>query len=304
MVNCETERILVTGGAGVVGTELQRQIPLTSGYDNAVIFSPAVDVADQIGVAEVFKTFKPTIIFHLAAKTNVDWCEGNKEACYNVNVAGTMNMVSEAKEAGAIFVYPSTFYVYNLTDREQDRPFDERLDKPNLDGIKGVYSRSKFLGELEVLKSGIDKYFIVRFGALFGGGLKDKKFVSKVLDMIKIGEREIKMVSDRIVQPSSVQDTVRNLLVLVKTPYYGIYNMVGHGSASYYEYAQEIIKILGKTDVRVIPISSSQFKEKAPRVKNLSAVNGRLSELGLDLMRDWRRSLEDYLSSLKKEGFI
>ncbi len=294
------KRILITGGSGVVGTELQKQIPLTQGYENSVVSSPRLDVTDEDQVLKVFRSFKPTMVFHLAAKTSVDWCEENEETCYQVNVEGTKNMVSAARGVGATFIYPSTFYVYNLGGVEENRPFDERFDLPEVGKIKGVYSQSKFLGETGVVRSGIKKYFVVRLGALFGGGEKDRKFVSKVLDMVKRGEKVLRMVDDRVVQPSSVSDTVRNLLELVKTSHYGVYNMVGHGSASYYEYALEIIKSLGATDVKVVPIKSSQFKERAPRAKNLSAVNGRLGEINLDLMRDWRESLRDYLGELQR----
>lgn len=294
-------RIIITGGSGVVGTEIKKRIPLAVGYQDSVVLAPAVDVTDREGVAKIFASFKPDLVFHLAAKTNVDWCEENEEQCYQVNVEGTKNVVLAAKRLGAKFVYPSTFYVYNTKNADCSRPFDDRIDNPALEKIVGVYSRSKFLGELAVVESGIAEYFVVRLGALFGGGVKDRKFVGKVLDLVRTGSKTLKMVSDRRIQPSSVADTVRNLLKLVETTHYGVYNMVGHGSASYYEYAGEIIKILGVKDVKVIPITSSQFEESAPRAKNLSVINGKLGEIGLDLMRDWRESLCDYVSSLREE---
>lgn len=293
------QRILITGGSGVVGTEFQRQIPLTPGYEDAVMAAPKIDVTDRGQVLEAFNSFRPTLVFHLAAKTAVDWCEENQEACNAVNVEGTRNVARAAQEAGAVLVYPSTFYVYS---GDSERPFDERFDMPDFNQIKGVYSQSKFLGEQEVMASGLEKFFIVRLGALFGGGEKDTKFVAKVLTLIQNGKKTLKMVNDRRIQPSSVSDTVRNLLALAKTSFYGVYNLVGHGSASYYEYALEIVKNLGLTDVvEVLPINSSQFKEKAPRAKNLSAVNGRLNEIGLDLMQDWKDSLSDYLVEVQAD---
>jgi len=297
-------RILITGGSGVVGTELQKQISQTPGYESAVIFSTRFDVTDGVRVAEVFASFKPTMVFHLAAKTAVDWCEENEDICYQVNVEGARNVAVEAKRMGATLIYPSTFYVYNTRGRESTRPFDERRDLPEVGGMVGVYSRSKLLGEEAIVGSGIEDYFIVRFGALFGGGEKDKKFVGKVLAKIKAGEKVLRMVNDRMIQPSSVVDTVRNLLELAKTTNYGVYNMVGHGVASYYDYAKEIVRDLGLTEIEVVPISSAEFAESAPRVSNLSVVNGRLGELGLDLMRDWRESLRDYLNELREGGGV
>lgn len=283
----------------MVGTELKNQLSLSSAYKDMVVYVSPVDVTNKNQILDVFSSFKPTLVFHLAAKTNVDWCEDNRDKCFAVNVEGTRNVVLAAKQVGATVIYPSTFYVYS---GEGDRSFDDRVDVPNLAEVKGVYARSKLLGEMEVTKSGINNYFIVRFGALFGGGEKDKKFVSKVLQLVSSGKKVLKMVDDRRIQPSSVSDTVNNILELSKTTHYGVYNMVGHGHASYYEYALEIVECIGAKHVSVVPIKSAQFVETAPRAQNLTAVNGRLSEIGLDLMRDWRDSLREYLAGLVVSG--
>ncbi len=118
--------------------------------------------------------------------------------------------------------------------------------------------------------------------------------------MVQSGVKEIKMINDRNIQPSSVKDTAHNLLVLIEKQGRGVFNMVGHGQATYYEYAKAILEFVGVRDVKVTPISSQNFKESAPRAKNLTAVNGRLNEMGLDLMRDWRVSLKEYIDEYKE----
>lgn len=281
-------KLLITGASGMVGSEIIKQ---ATGHDVIPLSHRDMDITDKEHVDKIIAMHMPDIIIHLAAKTDVDWCENNADECYMINVAGTKNIAEAADKYGAIIVYPSTFYVYS---GEKKDAYDDRIDIPNLNSVVGVYSRSKLLGEEIVNK--INNHFIIRFGALFGGGDKDNKFVRKILEISKI-QNELKMVSDRIVQPSYVKDTVRNMLELIKTKKYGTYNMVGHGNATYYEYAKAILEFAGAKNVMVMPIKSGDFKEAAPRPKNLSAVNGKLGDMGLDLMRDWKVSLKDYIEN-------
>lgn len=290
-------KILVTGGFGMMGSELRKYAP-----DGTLFFGhneePALDISDYAKAREIILSQKPQVIIHLAAETDVDLCQRNPEECYKINVEGTQNLINIAGEIGALFVYPSTFSVYGAGNKY----YDDRVDEPKLDNIRSAYAKSKFMGE-EAIRADLKKYFILRLGALFGGGRKDKKFVGKILNLIRT-QKEIRVVSDRIVQPSSVKDSVNNLLALMKTDKYGTYNMVGHGCASYYEYAKAIVQYCGVSGIEIIPIKSSDFKEDAPREANVSLINGKLQDIGLDLMRDWKVALKDYIDEIKKEGLI
>ena len=222
----------------------------------------------------------------------MDWCEENPEECYNINVQGTRNVCEAAQSVGALLVYPSTCYIYS---GEKIGPYDERVDKVIPEKIVGVYYKSKWEAENAVREVCGENYIITRLGALFGGGKQDKKFVGKIVEKVRSGIKEIPAVNDRAIQPSSIKDTVRNLLKLIEAKGRGVFNMVGHGSATYYDYARAIVEFLGVDGVQVIPISSSAFAESAPRAKNLTALNGRLQEMKIDFMRDWKIALKEYI---------
>lgn len=289
-------KILVTGSNGMVGTELKKHL------DNAFFFKhfnyPDLDVTNRHRTQEIIEYHRPDVIIHLAAKTDVDWCEYNPEECFAVNVEGARNVCEGAQKVKALLVFPSTFYVY---PGDKESPYDERYDKVIPDKIIGTYSKSKWIGEVVVSEFKNMRHLIVRFGSLFGGGEKDKKFVSKVLRMVSSGVKEIRMIDNRFIQPSSVKDTARNLLSLIEKGGEGVFNMVGHGTASYFEYAKAVLEFAGVKDVKVISINSKDFKETAPRAFNLSAVNGRLGEMGLDRMRDWRLALKEYIEEIKSQ---
>ena len=294
-------KYLITGAQGVIGTELIQQLKNNySEVEYCAIGRKELDVENKQMVKEVILENNPDVVIHLAAWTNVDSCEEKQKECYRTNVTGTANICQAVKEIGAILVYPSTFYVYS---GEEGKVFDERVDQPILEEIVGYYSKTKLLGEQEISKHGLKKYYIIMIGALFGGGINDKKFVAKILKKAKKNET-IEAVNDRVVQPTYANDLVSNLLKLISTNKYGIYNMVGKGKATYYQYAQAILSFAGLQKVELLPISSSQFVEAAPRAKNLSAINGNLQEIGLDLMRDWQEALKDYIENELLKGKI
>jgi len=280
----------------MVGTEFTRQFPKDPAFEYLPL--PEFDVTQKDNVREIFRTLRPAVVVHLAAITDVDGCEKNPADCLKVNVEATRTVANASQAIGALMVYPSTFYIY---PGEKDSPYDERYDAIDPKKIVGVYSRSKWEGE-EAVRSVKDlKHLIVRFGALFGGGSRDKKFVAKVIGLVKSGQKTIQMVNDRVIQPTYVKDTVLNLMAVIRQGGAGTFNMVGKGQATYFEYARAILEFSGVHGVEVVPIASQDFKENAPRPKNLTAVNGRLAELGWDRMRDWKVALKEYLEDYKEE---
>lgn len=286
-------KILLTGAKGTVGQELTRVLS----PENEVLGTDkdTLDITDLTAVESFLKEHQPEMIIHLAAATDVDWCETNSEECLRTNTEATKNLAEASQSSSAVFVFPSSTFVY---PGEEGEVYDDRTVEPSLEKVKGVYAKSKLLAEKEIERIfGDSDYFIIRFGQLFGGGIEDKKFVGKILALAREG-KTIKAVNDRWIQPTYITDTVKNLVALIKTNHWGSYNMVAHGQASYFEYAKEVVEGKGFTNALVIPISSSEFKESAPRPHNLNCLNGKLQDIGLDLMRDWKVALKEYLETI------
>lgn len=109
------KRVLVTGGAGSIGSEIVRQLinfgtSTVTVYDNAEASmfhleqeisrtSPKAhikyvigDVRDKYRLEEIFETFKPSIVFHAAAYKHVPMMELNPVEAIKTNVLGTMNV--------------------------------------------------------------------------------------------------------------------------------------------------------------------------------------------------------------------
>ena len=166
--------VLVTGGAGSIGSELCRQIARLkpreliifdkSEYDLYRIerelsgwMAPATlvlrlgDVCDAAAVNNVFKTYRPSLVFHAAAYKHVPLLETQAREAVRNNVFGTGNVIAAAGRHGCgTFVFISTDKAVNPTS---------------------VMGASKRVAEIlcqEASREGPTRYITVRFGNVLG----------------------------------------------------------------------------------------------------------------------------------------
>lgn len=287
-------KALVTGANGMLADAL---LPLLKEKGYEVI---AIDVAGdacvvKLDIRDRAKTFgmivsrKPDIVFHLAAETDVDKCELNQEHAFLTNSKGTEHVALGCKELDIPLVYISTGAVF---DGEKKDGYTE-LDTPN---PLSVYGKSKLKGE-EVVAATLKKYFIVRAGWMIGGYHKDKKFVWKIVQLLKT-KNEIPVVTDKLGSPTFTRDFATGLLEIISQGKYGIYHCVNKGICSRFEIAEKIKEYMHKNEVVLIPVTSEAFPLPAPRGKSEAMVNYKLTQMGIDCMPCWQEALKGYLSEV------
>ncbi len=287
-------RILVTGAKGMLGSDLcpvmrERHEVLATDIGE-------MDVRDRALVRKTMHDFLPEVVIHLAALTDVDQCERTPDEAFRTNAIGTQYVALACREIGATLVYVSTISVF---DGRKPTPYTE-FDTPN---PQSAYSQSKCEGE-RMAQSQLPQRYVVRAGWMFGGGLEDKKFVAKILDLA-YARPEIKAVNDKFGSPTYTVDLAHGILRLIETELYGLYHMVNaNGCASRYEVAREILHYAGVRGCAVVPVSSAEFPLPAPRPRMEAARNYHLELLGLDLMRDWHSALCAYLKRLHQQGEV
>ncbi len=140
--------MLLTGGSGRLGLELQK---LLKG-----IIAPEreeLDVRSEISIKNNILLYKPELIVHAAAYTDVASAETNKEDCWQSNVVGTRNIVLAAQKYKIPLLYISTDYVFygDIGNYKEDDP---------LGPVRNYYSLSKLVAE-EIVKT-LDDYLIIR----------------------------------------------------------------------------------------------------------------------------------------------
>ena len=136
----EHKRILITGGAGTIGSELSRQVAgfqpdLIAAFDNSennlyrlelemrqkypkITFIPVIgSIQDRARVGQVFGHLRPHVVFHAAAHKHVPMMEYNPCEAVKNNIFGT-KIVAEAADRYRVkrFVLISTDKAVNPTN--------------------------------------------------------------------------------------------------------------------------------------------------------------------------------------------
>jgi dTDP-4-dehydrorhamnose reductase len=242
--------------------------------------------------------FNPDYLFHLGAYTDLEYCETHIDDTYNTNALAVENAVYIANELNIPLLYISTAGIF---DGKKNLYDDWDLPNP-----LGHYARAKYAGERFVIEN-TSRYLVCRAGWMMGSGpKKDKKFIQKIMKQLKDGKKELFIVNDKDGTPTYTHDFAKNVKLLLQKEYWGLYNMVCGGQTSRYEVARELLNLLDLNDkVKLTSVDSDFFKDTyfAERPPCERLVNQKLNIRNLNLMRDWKVALEEYLATYYK-GYL
>lgn len=278
-------KYLVTGANGQLGRELQKL--LSERQLRFVAFdSQQLDITDRKKVMSVLEQEKPDVVLHAAAYTKVDAAEDEaREINWQVNVEGTKNIADAAKKFDAKLVAVSTDYVFDGTNSGEYQ--EDAAVSP-----KNAYGRAKLAGELAVTESDADAY-IVRTSWVFGefGG----NFVYTMQRLAESHSR-LTVVDDQLGRPTWTRTLAEFMLHLIDTKSeYGIYHLSNEGTATWYEFAKEILK---DTSVEVMPVTSVEFPQKAYRPRHSVMSLEKSKSTGFEVIT-WQDALKKFLLSIK-----
>lgn len=278
-------KILITGSNGMLGHDL-REV-LKDNHDLVLTTSKTLDITDKKQVMDFIGDSKPDIVINSAAYTDVDGCEENKDLAYAVNGEGVLNLALACREVDCALLHISTDYVFDGTARD---PIAE-------DGEIGpisVYGKSKLEGEKAILEI-LDKYFIVRTAWLYG--INGRNFPKTMLELAE-NHSEITVVYDEVGTPTYTPDLAYGISQLIETDKYGVYHLTNSGSCSWCEFSRLIFEIADK-DVKVIPVTASEFARPAPRPSYSVLENKNWIDNGFKPLRDYKEAIKEYIELIK-----
>ncbi len=275
-------RLAITGTTGTLGKALVRHAEAQS-HTLLQLNRPQHDITDPTAITPAITTFKPDVVIHPAAYTNVDGAESEPDAAFAVNAQGTRNVAIACEAAGSPLIYISTNMVFDGT---KGTPYVES-DTPN---PRGVYATSKWEGEMHV-KEVLTRHYIARVSWLYG---KDgDSFIHKIIRAADT-HGKLSVVADETATPTYAEDLAGALLKLATTGRYGIYHLINEGECSRYEYAAEIMRLTNRAHIPITPTALSDFKRPAYTPPHSTLLNTAGAQAGITL-RPWQDALADYL---------
>ena len=220
-----SEKVLIVGSCGQVGTELVENLQLLYGEKSVVasdirqsdhdVFKASefevLDVLDKAAIQSVFSKHKPTIVYHLAALLSAT-AEKNPKFGWDLNMNGLFNIFDACLEHNVKRVFwPSSIAVFGPTSPKQNTPQSTILE-PNT-----IYGISKLAGERYC------EYYFNRYGldvrsirypgligwkSLPGGGTTDYA-VDIFYQALKTNSYECFLKSDTMLPMMHMEDAVR-----------------------------------------------------------------------------------------------
>ena len=276
-------KIWVAGAAGRVGTMIHDMLDMR----DVELLETDVEELDITHAAEVNlfgSRNRPNTIINCAGMTDVQECEKHIEQAYKVNALGARNLSAIARKIDARIIQISTDDIF--WDKRY-RSFHE-FDVPN---PRTVYGKSKLAGE-NFVKELAPKHLIIRSSWVYG--MEGHNFVNSIIEQAKNGGC-IEAAVDDYACPTSAKELSREILRLIKEEQEGIYHAVCGGSCSRYELAEEILRLMGKTDVRLEAKKMVELQSSidGPEYTILDNMMLRMSEIETPV--PWKEALKEYL---------
>lgn len=242
-----SNKVLVTGAKGQLGTELQNLL------SNAVFADVEdLDITDELAVKAYIEDHGITTIVNCAAYTSVDKAEDDTTTAYKVNVIGPENLA----KTGCKIVHISTDYVFDGKGYQPYHPNDET--KP-----VSVYGKTKRAGEEAVINNA-KVAVVIRTAWLYSA--YGNNFV-KTMRRLGAEKESLNVVADQIGSPTFARDLAQAIVTILpqmNESNKGIYHYTNEGVCSWYDFATEIMNLSG-LKCKVNPVPSSAYPTKATR---------------------------------------
>lgn len=284
-------RILLIGGSGMLGAEVQKKLQ-TKSLDVVWPRSSELDIRDFDSVSTYLSHNKPEWIINCAAWADVVRAEDEFEAACELNFKGPYNLAIAAGQYGCTVIQISTDYVFNGM-RANAYVEDSETSPIN------KYGASKELGEKALLENLPKAAYVLRTSWLYG--VNGKNFVKTIAEKA-LKQESVQVVNDQIGSPTNARDLAGAIVSLIDTPPEpGIYHYSNAGSCSWFEFAQSIYALAGFDPNLVEAVDSEAFNSKVSRPKYSLLSKEKWISAGLSEVPYWEDSLQLVLPEIIAE---
>lgn len=279
-----SDRILILGARGMLGTDLASEFSAATGL--FLWDKEELDVTNEPVLKARLTALNPGLIINATGYTDVVAAEQNRALAFKLNSEAVKCISATANEIQAKLVHFSTEYVF---DGQTEFGYNEASPPSPLN----VYGESKAAGEKFVIN--YKQGYLVRTSWLYGrspqrGKPRGLNFIDTILKLAA-EQPVVKVVNDQFGKLTYTGDLAKAVKQLVGGDYApGIYHLVNEGVATWYEIAQTVYR-LKNIATPLAPISSAEYADKVKRPLRAVLINTKFPPL-----RPWPEALADYLS--------
>jgi dTDP-4-dehydrorhamnose reductase len=260
----------VTGASGLVGAEIVGQL-IQAGIDEVMAAyrehlpsdgTPTkLDLTQPRSIPAYVEKIRPSLIFHAAAITDVDFCERNPGLANLVNGEATGKIGEAAVELGSFVVYVSTDYVFDGKKgsyHEEDSPHPVNL-----------YGESKLLGE-KMLKDSGAEYSIARASVVYGWGRGHRpNFATWVLRQLR-SKQPVNALEGHFASPTLNSNLASMLIEIAHKRLEGVIHLAGATRVDRYNFALRIAETFGLDQGLIRPVQPDSMGWTATRPQDSS----------------------------------
>lgn len=313
-MNLKNKKILVTGGAGFIGSHLVDAL-VNIGAKVTVIdnlqagkienLSKSLskikfikgDIRDKNTIDKIVKN--QDIVFHIAANASVPYSVKNPEYDFTTNTVGTYNLLKASlKYKIKKFIYASSAGVYG-------EPYYIPIDEEHPTNPISPYGASKLAGEkLGLSYFNAYKLDFVSLRIFNTYGPRQRRYVLYDF-LLKLNKNKdyLEILGNGKQQRdfSYITDTINAfMLIAKKKTIHRIYNISGERPISIKELAEMLINILNFKNTKIIFTKKSW----AGDIKKLVGDISRIKEIGFRPKVKLEDGLRKTISEFKKNGLI
>jgi dTDP-4-dehydrorhamnose reductase len=279
-----TVRWLITGGSGMVATDLRDELE-SRDLEVVSVAKNDLDVTDHEAISALVRKTRPSVIVNCAAYTRVDDAEANEPVATAINGSGVEFLAEAANRVDALLIQVSSDFVF---DGKKSAPYEVNDATAPL----SAYGRSKLVGEHAARSA--RNHLILRTAWLFG--VHGHNFVEAIRNQVKKGTNPLRVVNDQRGRPTYTPHLAHAIIRLAQNERArGIVHYADEDECTWFEFAHAIVEELGAaTDV--VPVTTAEFPRPAPRPAYSVLSTERYERLTGVKPESWRDGLHEYLA--------